>query len=181
MRFRKGFYFDEDQTTGGGGGADKDQTKDADKDKGQGDQKTVPYERFKEVVDKANSFEKRIAELSANETKKQEDALKEQNKWKDLYEKRDAEAKEKERELLRVRVASKKGVPSDLVDRLRGETEEELEADADKLIEFIKIDTSTGNPLHKKGGQGTRLDISTMTPEEIRKNANALLSQSKAE
>ena len=180
MKFRKGFYFDDDLTTGGGD-ADKDKIIDNDKDKGQGDQKTVPYERFKEVVDKANTYEKRIAELTEAETKKQEAALKEQNKWKDLYEKRDAEAKEKERELLRVRVASKKGVPADLIDRLRGETEEELEADADKLIEFIKIDTSTGNPLHRKGGQGTRLDIKTMTPEEIRKNAGTLLSQGKAE
>jgi hypothetical protein len=41
-------------------------------------------------------------------------------------------------ELLRLRVAAKKNLDPDLADRLRGETEKELEADADRLLEKFK-------------------------------------------
>lgn len=40
-------------------------------------------------------------------------------------------------ENLRLRVALEKSIPADLIDRLRGETKEELEADADKLLEMV--------------------------------------------
>lgn len=41
-------------------------------------------------------------------------------------------------ENLRLRVALDKSLPADLVDRLRGDTREEIEADADKLLELVK-------------------------------------------
>lgn len=37
----------------------------------------------------------------------------------------------------RLRVAITKGLPADLIDRLRGETEEEMLADADKLLSLV--------------------------------------------
>lgn len=49
-------------------------------------------------------------------------------------------ASQAEAELMRLRVASKKNLPTDLAERLRGETEEELEADADRLSELVKTD-----------------------------------------
>ena len=143
------------------------------------DPKTVPYDRFKEVNDAKTEAEKELQRIKDGQTKAAEDALKEQNKWKELFEKRDAEAKVKETENLRLRVATKKGLPADLIDRLKGETEQELEADAEKLLEFVKPG-SPGNPPHNRGGGTTRLDINSMTPEEIRKNANALIEQGRA-
>jgi len=49
----------------------------------------------------------------------------------------DARAAAAEKALIRFEVATDKGIPSELVGRLVGETREELEADADKLLEFI--------------------------------------------
>lgn len=45
-----------------------------------------------------------------------------------------------EAELLRLKVAAKKNLPIDLAERLRGNTEEELEADAERLSELVKTD-----------------------------------------
>lgn len=41
-------------------------------------------------------------------------------------------------QLLRFRVAAEKGLTGDWADRLRGESQEELEADADRLLEQLK-------------------------------------------
>jgi hypothetical protein len=43
----------------------------------------------------------------------------------------------------RLRVAIEKQLPADLIDRLRGDTPEELAADADKLLELVKPKGST--------------------------------------
>ena len=143
------------------------------------DPKTVPYDRFKEVNDGKTAAEKELQKIKDAQTKASEDSLKEQNKWKELFEKRDAEAKVKETENLRLRVATKKGLPADLIDRLKGETEQELEADAEKLLEFVKPG-SPGNPPHNRGGGTTRLDINSMSVDEIRKNSEALFNQGNA-
>ena len=61
-------------------------------------------------------------------------------------------------ENLRLRVALEKKVPADLIDRLRGGTKEELEADADKLLELVKpadpgpgLDGGTRKPAPPSG------------------------------
>ena len=170
--FRKGFYFDEDPNKGGDPPADppKDPPKEP-------EPKTIPYERFKEVNDKAKTLEDQLKAITDAQKKADEDKLKDENKWKDLYEKTEQEKTEKEKELLRLRVASRKGLPADLVDRLRGETEQELEADAEKLLEFIKEPQGPGVPPKRPGGAPKVLDLSSMTPEDVRKNAGELLKQ----
>lgn len=52
----------------------------------------------------------------------------------------EARIPELERENARLRVALAKGLPVDLVDRLRGDTEDELAADADSLLALVKPD-----------------------------------------
>lgn len=47
---------------------------------------------------------------------------------------------------MRLRVALEKGVPADLVDRLRGATKEELERDADDLMTRLNPNPSTPPP-----------------------------------
>lgn len=137
----------------------------------------VPYERFAEINERANKAEAKLKEI---EDKKKQDAdqkLVDEKKWEDLANRKDIELKAKESELARLRIAAKKGIPVDLIDRLKGTTEEEIEADADKLLEYIKVDDSKGVPPHKKGGSNTKLDVNNMTPEEIRKNAKEIVSQ----
>lgn len=46
-------------------------------------------------------------------------------------------------ENVRLRVAMGKKLPSELIDRLQGETAEELEADADKLLDLVKPTDAT--------------------------------------
>lgn len=61
-----------------------------------------------------------------------------------------------EREALRLRVATAKGVPVDLIDRLRGDTEEELSADADSLLELVGAQKKNGNHVPREGTPSTQ-------------------------
>lgn len=75
----------------------------------------------------------------AAKAKKLEDAKKsDQEKLEDERDTLKTEGADAKSEALRLRVAIEKKVPADLADRLRGETKEELEADADKLLEWAK-------------------------------------------
>ena len=172
--FRKGFYFDDDPNPGGGDPPPVT----PDPVKPDPDPKAwIPHDRFREVSEKAKKLEDQLKAITDAQKKADEDKLKDENKWKDLYEKTEQEKTEKEKELLRLRVASRKGLPADLVDRLRGETEQELEADAEKLLEFIKEPQGPGVPPKRPGGAPKVLDLSSMTPEDVRKNAGELLKQ----
>lgn len=50
---------------------------------------------------------------------------------------KDARIKALEAENLRVRIGSRHGLPDELIDRLKGETEEEILADAEKLLGLV--------------------------------------------
>lgn len=68
-----------------------------------------------------------------------EDAQKsEQEKLAEERDRLKTEASQAKAESLKMRVALSKKLPADLIDRLKGETQEELEADADKLLELVK-------------------------------------------
>ena len=74
----------------------------------------------------------------------------EQEKLADQLKQAEEGRAEVERELLRMKVASSKNLPGTLVERLRGETVEELEADADNMLEelqqqFVKKNAPTPN------------------------------------
>lgn len=91
----------------------------------------------------------------------------------------EAQLKAAELKALRLEVATAKGLPQGLVDRLRGETREELEADAEVLAGLIpktpaaqtpagkpdKLPTSPANPAG--GGGLTREQIRGMSTSEI--------------
>jgi hypothetical protein len=61
----------------------------------------------------------------------------------------EANAKAKEIEVLRVKIASEKGISVELADRLRGNTEEELRADAEAMSAFL----APANPEPPRGGK----------------------------
>ena len=132
---------------------------------------TVPYERFAEVNTKYRTLETQLADLTKQQRERDEAALKEQNKYKELYEQRENELKQERQERMRLTVATSKGLPVDLANRLTGETEAELQADADKLLAFLKPaapQTPPGVPPIRPGG-GTGIDLLTETdPAKIR-------------
>lgn len=68
----------------------------------------------------------------------------------------ESRAAKAEQELARYRVANAKKVPPEWVDRLRGDTEEELAADADKILVAIKAMQPTGpKPDQSQGARAT--------------------------
>lgn len=68
----------------------------------------------------------------------------------DAAEKRAAES---ERNLARYRVAVAKKLPAELVDRLRGDTEEEIAADADALLALVKVTNGDPKPDPSQGSR----------------------------
>lgn len=70
-------------------------------------------------------------------------------------------------ENLRLRVAIDKKLPAELVDRLRGSTKEEIEADADELMKLVEPANGTARPGGHDGGPrgqsaGTPQDMDSM-------------------
>ena len=57
-------------------------------------------------------------------------------------------------EMLRMKVAQERQLPASLVDRLRGDTEEEMMADADVLLEGLKGSLSKPKPSADQTGAG---------------------------
>lgn len=93
--------------------------------------------------DARKAADKKAEELAAK-VKEYEDAQKsEQEKLADERDSLRTEAQRAQAESLRLRVALAKKLPEELIDRLRGETQEELEADADTLLSLVKPATAS--------------------------------------
>ncbi len=129
-------------------------------------EQAVPYARFQEVNNKYNALKQQVTALTGE--KEQQVAAQQTLEQRlaaiegDLTKERHTNA--------RLQVASAKKLPAELADRLRGETQEELSADADRLLAFLKPASGPGVP--PTGGSGTAskpaVDLSKMTPAQIR-------------
>lgn len=128
----------------------------------------VPYERFKEVNDQLKATNDRLAKLEADQKAAADKEAAEQGKWQELAEKRDAELKVERLARIRLEVATKKGIPVELAGRLTGETAEDMEKDAEALLQHLKPATGPGVPPAGKGQGSKPLDLSSMTPEQVR-------------
>lgn len=139
----------------------------------------VPYERFREVNQKATALEQRLAAIEAADKKRKEAELSEAEKWQKTAAEREQELTQARLDIAKLRIVNDKKLPADLIEFLHGDTPETLAANADKLLQFVgKPATAPGVPPAGRNSQPSRLDISNMTPEEIRKNAGSLLKQS---
>jgi len=105
----------------------------------------------KDRLDKAKAQADKQTEAARAEAERK--AAEEQGEFKKLYEATTAELEREraakaqiERERLIDRVATKHGLPDELRDRLRGETEEELAADAEKIAGLLKTDSRRTPP-----------------------------------
>lgn len=172
--FRPHFYFDE----GAAGGGDSPQTEppstppttppSSDPPPTGLAPGPVPYNRFSEVVEEKNKAEKELAAFQAAEKKRQEDALKEQNKWKELAEQRERDLENERLNNTRLQVAAEKNLPPALAGRLQGSTREEMIADADLLLQSVK-QTGPGAPPPGGGHRPKPPDLGEMSVEEIMK------------
>lgn len=111
---------------------------------GSGSVSQIPYSRFSEVVGQKNTLETQLKEATARLQALEEQKLLQEKDWQALAEKRQQEAAEALRvaetsklELLRYQVGAAQGVPAPLIERLRGNTVEELTADAKTILTLI--------------------------------------------
>lgn len=125
----------------------------------------VPYERFKAVNDQLKQLKEQINALDGEKQSTQAQQTTLEQRLATL----ETERANTQAENLRLKVASKKQLPDDLADRLRGSTQEELEADADRLLTFLKPKDGPGVPPPSSGPRKPALDLNKMTPSEIRK------------
>ncbi len=130
-------------------------------------EQAVPYARFQEVNTKYNALKQQVAALTGEKEQ--------QSQAQQTLEQRLAAIEgdlTKERHTnQRLQVASAKKLPPELADRLRGDTPEELSADADRLLAFLKPATGPGVPPTGGSGSGGKpaLDTSKMSAADIRK------------
>ena len=105
------------------------------------DELQAELERTREALKKANKEaeqrRRKLEELDAAEAKRKEAEMSELEKANKRAEEAEKRAAQIERERLLDRIAAKHSLPEDLRDRLRGESEEDLEEDAQKLAALV--------------------------------------------
>ena len=128
---------------------------------GAAEQKTFTQADIDRIVkDRLTRAEQKAAETNAKAVADAEaKALAEQGKFKELYDKAILQAQAKEQRVaelelaaLRRDVATKTGLPAPLIDRLRGATAEELEADANALLAALPKPAAPN--INSGSGQG---------------------------
>lgn len=126
------------------------------------------HPRFKELNQRAKSAEEKLAQLEKERQEREKKTLEEQNNFRALYEQAETTAKQLQIENLRLKVAFSKGLPPALIERMRGETEEELVKDADELLALFGENAKRGVPPPPRGGS-PKIDLSAeKDPEKIR-------------
>jgi hypothetical protein len=96
----------------------------------------------------------------------------EKTKYADLqqqYEDLQAKIRDAEFESLKKKILASKELPEELAARLKGETEEELAADAEKLAAIVNAKKSVGrntNPADNGAVLFTVAEVKAMTPEQ---------------
>ncbi len=135
--------------------------------------------RFKELNTRAQTAEQQLTTIKADEQKKNEEALKEQNKWKELYEGSEKNLNTEKSNYLRLKILTAKILPDEskelltLIDRLRGDTAEDIEKDADSLLSLVKPagkqqNSNSLRPIRQNNSTSV-IDLNTETdPAKIR-------------
>lgn len=121
----------------------------------------VPYERFKTVNTELTTLKQELTALKQEQGQKQQAETDLATRLATI----EADLATERATNLRLSVAAAKGLPAELVDRLRGETKESLEQDADSLLALVR---KTGPGVPPPGGPSAKPNIATMTPAQIR-------------
>jgi hypothetical protein len=103
---------------------------------------------------RANELEKQMKAAQAKLDAIEAASLSELEKAQKAANESAAKLAEYEKTTLKQQVALEKGLPAKWVDRLKGDTKAELEADADEILADIKTDTTTPRPDRTQGGSG---------------------------
>jgi len=126
------------------------------KEHGKSIQAVKPAEDYEELKKEKTTLEKEVTQLrntlstKENEFSSYENNLNEVKSELEKYKVKD----------LKTSIAVQAGIPIDLAERLAGETEEEIKADAEKLSGFV----NTGNPI---------LPLKDTEPEDVDEGTKA--------
>lgn len=96
-------------------------------------QDAKPAEDYEELLNTKATLEKQVSDLESTLTATTE-------KYADIdttLAEKDKLLKDVETKNMKFRIANQAGIPMDLAERLSGETEDEIKADAEKLSEFV--------------------------------------------
>lgn len=129
----------------------------------------VPYARFKQVNDELKALKTQLTTLTGEKEQQSQAAKTLEERLAAL----EGNLSKERHENQRLKVATEKKLPSELADRLRGDTPEELAADADRLLAFLKPATGPGVPPPGGGGKPPAADVDKMTPAQIREARRA--------
>jgi len=141
---------------------------------GQTTDKTFTQADVDRIVKERLQREQGKAEQLAQKAREEAEAkaLAEQGKYKELFEKQQADlqaaadrVKALELQTLRNNVATKVGLPAAFVDRLRGETEAEIEADAKSILAIIPKPTAP-NINANSGGQPAPVTVDAVVAQK---------------
>ena len=173
-------WFEADKGGAGGGGDDppgKDQSSDDGDQDEKGSKKKkeqmVPLSRLNEVIQERNGLKDAVTKLEADMKKLQDDKLTEAEKLQQRLTELQGQFEQERLTRMRLEVATKHGIPQELIPRLQGDNYDDLETDAEALKEFIEVEETQaggpGNPPPKKGGQGDQaFSVEGKSAEEIR-------------
>lgn len=126
--------------------------------------KSFDAEYVKKLRDEAAGHRKSKQELEAKLTEYEERDKSELEKLTGKLTKAQQDKADAESKLLRYEIAAEKQVPADAVDLLVGSTREELEAKADKLLDFVKNRDTNNRPDFDGGTRDPAPE--TKTPED---------------
>lgn len=131
----------------------------------------IPKTRFDEVNSQLKELRTQFEEQEKARQKAETDAAKEQGKFKELYEKAQAELTERDEKLrgmeldaMRKQVAADAGLPATFADRIRGNTQEEMAEDAKGLLAALpkpaapNTNSSSGPGARPVPGQRTEAE-----------------------
>lgn len=113
---------------------------------GDGGKKALQEERRK-----ARAAERQLGELQKRLQELEDRDKTEAQKLTDRATAAETDATQAKRELERYRVARDKKIPAEWVDRLKGSTKEELEADAEALLEALGTQQQRNTPSYDGG------------------------------
>jgi hypothetical protein len=124
-----------------------------------------------EATNKAGKDEKLFTqdELNAKISARLEREKTKYDQLRQQYEDLQAKIRDAEFESLKKKILASKELPEELAARLKGETEEELAADAEKLASIVNAKKSVGrntNPADNGPVLFTVAEVKAMTPEQ---------------
>lgn len=136
----------------------------------------IPKSRFDEVNNRLKAIEAESVKAAKAAQDAETKRLAEEGKYKELFEKQQADllaaqqvAKANELRLLQRDAATKTNLPAALADRLKGETLEEMVADAQSILDALPKPTAPN--INANAGMGGGLGAGQLTEAQINEQA----------